>query len=137
LFTSTNFSDGGTFGSFQQLLRAANFGVLSASDYGSVTCGANPYLPLGGFSELHVDTVEEIVPEAVCDDGYSAGTESENDTPREVGSPDLFVEDNRSHNTTVNDDYLLVSLTVLESKSSCLVVISIKVILLLVLMTQI
>ena len=53
------FTDGGIFGPFQQLLRAANSGVLSASNYGAVTLGANPNLPIGGYSHLRVDTVKE------------------------------------------------------------------------------
>ena len=53
------FTDGGIFGPFQQLLRAANSGVLSASNYGAVTLGANPNLPVGGYSHLRVDTVKE------------------------------------------------------------------------------
>ena len=74
------FTDGGLFGPFKQLLRAGNSGVLSASNEGALTLGANPTLPIGGYSHLPVVVSEETAPQIVCDEGNSAGTESENDS---------------------------------------------------------
>lgn len=100
------FTDGGLFGPFQQLLRAANSGVLSASNDGALTLGANPALPMEGYSHLPVGISEETTPQVVCDDGYSAGTESENDSPTHGVSSYLFVENNSNDITTASVDYV-------------------------------
>jgi hypothetical protein len=98
-------TDCGLFGPFQQLLRAANSGVLSASNDGALTVGANPTLPIGGHSQFHVNS-EETATQFVCDDGYCAGTESENDSPIDGVSSDLFVQENNTHTTPENVDYV-------------------------------
>lgn len=89
LFTYT---EGLGFGSFQQLLRDANAGFLCSSytNTGFEHLGSDPTVHNGLESQLTcVNSEEYCEHEDICKDGYSAGTDSDHDTPVRCQSSDI------------------------------------------------
>lgn len=88
-------ADGVTFGSFQQLLRDADSGLLRATynsddifELRSNATNHNSY-----ESQLNCAMSQQgLLPQDFVDDGYSAGTESEADTPIHVQHSRVLVD---------------------------------------------
>lgn len=114
----TLFTDCSGFGSFQHLLSAASSGFLSASY-------SNDFLMQFGFNSSLPDvlerlatfvTSEQVRHQDICDDGYSAGLESETETPPPCQqhhlSPDLIL----SRDSGSDDDVVTLNDPICEEE---------------------